>query len=334
MWAIWSPWKPHSSQRASDTWSETLLTIGPPFPRPQLEQPGEAVQQFFPLSPADKHLTVQNFTAWQCVCASRGWFFCKMCKTSFGSMLPELHFSTCPFPPPPPLVKDKRQSAVYRCWKWVQEADVVQIKHTHTCSLQCTLLPAGLTAVASSSLQSLHLPGTTCWQAVFLHDLCTVCYQKTPVSWNEAKWRIRKREDAQKNVNFTSHLDVDGGSDDIFHPSEQHYIAQWKPRAWCQINSRQETWRFKWRVVSSKQGLSGAIGNKPAATIMSFFFFFFQEIDSSVINWSVWRHISILYIFKQQFFTSMRSEGLALSVHLSLCLKMTRQQIVIWFLLY
>lgn len=64
------------------------------------------------------------------------WFLRKSLKLNLAQHSPELCFLNCPFLPPPPLsqalIKDLRQSAVYRCWKWVQEADVILIKHTHT----------------------------------------------------------------------------------------------------------------------------------------------------------------------------------------------------------
>ena len=76
----------------------------------------------------------------------------------------------CPQPPSPSraLIKDLGQSAVYRCWKWVEEADAVLIKHTHTrtCTMPSewrSLLLQGLTGDRGPSL------------GVHSHDKCWAC---------------------------------------------------------------------------------------------------------------------------------------------------------------
>lgn len=108
------------------------------------------------------------------------------CKTPFGSTFTQAPFLKLYPPPPSTLIKDWGQSVVYRCWKWVQEADVVLIKHTYTHTLIDILYakwaaPAAASGPERSCPESWYLL-SVCWRANKLPTdepqlrICLMCY--------------------------------------------------------------------------------------------------------------------------------------------------------------
>lgn len=110
------------------------------------------------------------------------------CKMPLGSTFTQAVSETVPTTTlnPSALIKDWGQSVVYRCWKWVQEADVVLIKHTYTHTL-IDILYAKWAAPAAASWPERSCPESwyllsVCWRANKLPTdgpqlrICLMCY--------------------------------------------------------------------------------------------------------------------------------------------------------------